>query len=118
MFGQDEPIGKNPPTNDDLFRGKTRDGPLGHLGRPPEPKPWGGTPQVISVVQVPVKAKADSALQDMCICMLSVDDPSLKNGQFFPRGDTNRNTKAPWVAVYMLPHVSSLDQYLSTDCHV
>ena len=36
-----------------------------------------------------------SALQDMCICMLSVDDPSLMNGQFFPRGDTNRNTKAP-----------------------
>ena len=45
----------------DLFRGKTRDGPLGHLGRPPEPKPSGvATPQVSSVVQVPGKAKAES----------------------------------------------------------
>ena len=26
-----------------------------------------------------------STLQDMCICMLSVDGPSLENGQFFPR---------------------------------
>ena len=57
---QDEPIGGNPPTYGDLFRGKTRDGPLGHLGRPPEPKPSGvATPQVSSVVQVPGKAKAE-----------------------------------------------------------
>ena len=35
-----------------------------------------------------------SALQDMCICMLSVDDPSLKNGPFCPRGDTNWDKKA------------------------
>ena len=58
---QDEPLGGNPPTYGDLFRGKTRDGPLGHLGRPPEPKPSGvATPQVSSVVQVPGKAKAES----------------------------------------------------------
>ena len=55
------PPGGNPPTYGDLFRGKTRDGPLGHLGRPPEPKPSGvATPQVSSVVQVPGKAKAES----------------------------------------------------------
>ena len=61
MSSQDEPIGGNPPTYGDLFRGKTRDGPLGHLGRPPEPKPSGvATPQVSSVVQVPGKAKAES----------------------------------------------------------
>ena len=34
--------------------------------------------------------------QDMCICMLSVVSPSPKYGLFFPpRGDANRNTKAP-----------------------
>ena len=61
MSNQDEPIGGNPPTYGDLFRGKTRDGPLGHLERPPEPKPSGvATPQVSSVVQVPGKAKAES----------------------------------------------------------
>ena len=60
ISSQDEPIGGNPPTYNDLFRGRTRDGPLGHLGRPPEPKPCGGTPQVSSVVQVPGKAKAES----------------------------------------------------------
>ena len=61
LSSQDEPIGGNPPTYGDLFRGKTRDGPLGHLGRPPEPKPSGvATPQVSSVVQVPGKAKAES----------------------------------------------------------
>ena len=56
---QDEPIGGNPSTYGDLFRGKTRDGPLGHLGRPPE-RSCGDTPQVSSVVQVPGKAKAES----------------------------------------------------------
>ena len=60
MSSQDKPIGGNPPTYGDLFRGKTRDGPLGHLGRPPELKPCGGTPQVSSVVQVPGNAKAES----------------------------------------------------------
>ena len=60
MSSQDEPIGGNPPTYGYLFRGKTRDGPLGHLGRRPEPKPCGCTPQVSSVVQVPGKAKAES----------------------------------------------------------
>ena len=61
LSSQDEPIGGNPPTYGDLFRGKTRDGPLGHLGRPPEPKASGvATPQVSSVVQVPGKAKAES----------------------------------------------------------
>ena len=55
------PPGGNPPTYGDLFRGKTRNGPLGHLGRPPEPKASGvATPQVSSVVQVPGKAKAES----------------------------------------------------------
>ena len=33
---------------------------MGHLGRPLEPKPCGGTPQVSSVVQVPREAKAES----------------------------------------------------------
>ena len=37
MSSQDKPIGGNPPTYGDLFRGKTRDGPLGpwedHLTR-------------------------------------------------------------------------------------
>ena len=60
MSSQDEPIGGNPPTYGNLLRGKTRDGPLGHLGRPPEPKLCGDTPQVTSVVQVPGKAKAES----------------------------------------------------------
>ena len=61
MSSQDEPIGGIPPTYGDLFRGKTRDGPLGHLGRLPEPKPSGvATPQVSSVVQVPGEAKAES----------------------------------------------------------
>ena len=59
MSSQDEPIGGNPPTYGDLFRGKTRHGALGHLGRPPE-RSCGGTPQVSSVVQVPGKAKAES----------------------------------------------------------
>ena len=44
MSSQDEPIGGNPPTYGNLFRGKTRDGPLGHLGRPPEPKRVGSLP--------------------------------------------------------------------------
>ena len=60
MSSQDEPIGGDPPGYGDLFRGKTRDRPLGHLRRPPEPEPCGGTPQVSSVVQVPGKAKAES----------------------------------------------------------
>ena len=33
MSSQDEPIGGNPPTYGDLFRGKTRDGPLGQPGK-------------------------------------------------------------------------------------
>ena len=32
MSSQDEPIGGNPPTYGDLFRGKTRDGPFGPPG--------------------------------------------------------------------------------------
>ena len=61
LSSQDEPIGGNPSTYGDLFQGKPRDGPLGHLGRPPEPKASGvATPQVSSVVQVPGKAKAES----------------------------------------------------------
>ena len=45
MSSQDEPIGSNPPTYGDLFQCKTRDGPLGHLARPPEPKTeWGRYP--------------------------------------------------------------------------
>ena len=61
MSSQDEPIGGNPPTYGDLLRGKTRDGPSGHLGRPPEPKLSGvATPQVSPVVQALGKAKAES----------------------------------------------------------
>ena len=60
MSSQEEPISGNPPTYGDLFRGRTRNGPLGHLGRPPGPEPCGDTPQVSSVVQVPGKAKAES----------------------------------------------------------
>ena len=60
MSSQDEPIGGNPPTYGDLFQGKTRDGPLGHLGRTSEPNPCGDTPRVSSVVQVRRKAKAES----------------------------------------------------------
>ena len=46
---------------DDPFRGKSRDGPIDHFGRPREPKISGfATPQVSSVVQVPGKAKAKS----------------------------------------------------------
>ena len=59
MSSKNEPIGGNPPTHRDLFRGKTSDGPLGHLVRPPE-QSCGGTPQISSVVQVPGKAKAES----------------------------------------------------------
>ena len=56
---QDEAVGGNRPTYVDLFRGKARDGPMGHLQRPPEPKTSGvATPQISSVVQVPGKAKA------------------------------------------------------------
>ena len=33
LSSQDEPIGGNPPTYGDLFRGKTRDGPLGPPGK-------------------------------------------------------------------------------------
>ena len=45
----------------DLFRGKAQNGPMGHLGRPPEPKASGiATPQVSSVVQVPGNARAES----------------------------------------------------------
>ena len=59
-----------------------------------------------------------SALQDMCICMLSVNDPSLKYGQFLPpRGHASEYEGALSRRVHAL-HVSSLDQYLSTDCHV
>ena len=64
MSSQDEPIGGNPLTYGDLFLGKTRDGPLGYLGRSPEPKPCEGTPQVSSLVQVPEEAKAES---DNCL---------------------------------------------------
>ena len=61
MSGQDELIGGNRPTYGDLFRGRARDGPMGHWGRPPESKLSGNdTPQVSSVVQLPGKAKAES----------------------------------------------------------
>ena len=61
MSSQDEPIGENARTYGDLFRGKARDGPRGHLERPREPKTSGvATPQIGSVVQVPSYAKAES----------------------------------------------------------
>ena len=71
MSSQDEPMGGNPPTYGDLFRGKTRDGALIHLGRPPEPKPSGvAIPQVSSVVQVP--GKAVSAAYDCLVSARSI----------------------------------------------
>ena len=61
MSSQDESMGGNPPTYSDLFRGKAQNGPMGHLGRPPEPKPSGvATPQITLVVKLPSKAKAQS----------------------------------------------------------
>ena len=60
MSRLDEPIGRRPPAYGDLFCGKARDGLMGHLGRPPEPKSsWNDTPQVCSVAQVPGKAKVE-----------------------------------------------------------
>ena len=59
MSSQDEPTGGNPPAYGDLFRGKARDRPMGHVGRPRERKLSGiATPEVSSVVQMPGKAKA------------------------------------------------------------
>ena len=61
MSSQDTPIGGNKPTHGDLFRGKSGDGSMGHVGRPPEKKFSGDSaPQVSSVIQVPGKAKAES----------------------------------------------------------
>ena len=61
MSSQEEPIGGNPPAYGDLFRGKAQHWPIGHLGRPPEPKLSGiATAQVSSVVQVLGKGKAES----------------------------------------------------------
>ena len=43
MSSQDEPalaVGGNPPTYGDIFRGKARDGPIVHRGRPPELIHW------------------------------------------------------------------------------
>ena len=54
-------IGPNTPTYGDLFLGNTRHGPMGHLGRAPEPKTsLMATAQVSSVVQVPARTKAES----------------------------------------------------------
>ena len=41
MSSQDKPIGENPPTYNDMFHGKARDGAMGNLGRPQQPKPSG-----------------------------------------------------------------------------
>ena len=61
MSSKDKPIGGSRTTYRDLFSGKAREGPMGHLGRPLEPKLSGNnTPQISSVVQVPRKAKAES----------------------------------------------------------
>ena len=60
MSNQDELVGGNPPKYGDLFRGKARVGPMGHLGRPQERKKSGvATSKVSSVVWVPCKAKAE-----------------------------------------------------------
>ena len=42
-----------------------------------------------------ISAHHSHAPQDMCICMLSVVSPSPRLTVFPPRGDANRNTKAP-----------------------
>ena len=41
MSSQEEPIGGDPPTYGDLFRGKAGDRPMGHLRGPPRPAPSG-----------------------------------------------------------------------------
>ena len=57
MSSQDELVGGNQPTHGDLFRGKARDGPLGHLGRPPEPKKSGlRKMSLISALQILMKS--------------------------------------------------------------
>ena len=61
MSSHKEPICGNPSSYGDLFRGKSQDGPKGHLGRPPQPKLSGSEfSQMSSVVQVTGKAKAES----------------------------------------------------------
>ena len=61
MLSQDEPVGGNPPTYDDLFRGKATDGPMGNFRRPPEPKRSGNhTLHVSPVVLVPIKEEAEA----------------------------------------------------------
>ena len=95
MSSQDEPIGGNPPTYGNLFRGKTRDGPLGHLGRPPE-QSCGGTPQVSSVVQVPGKAKAES---DECPKIQALRARlKQKYGDTFFSGKTCVSPTGAWTA--------------------
>ena len=64
MSSEDELIGTNSPKFGDLFGSKAQDGPMGHLGGPPDQKKSGvTTPQLSSVVRVPGKAKAES---DQC----------------------------------------------------
>ena len=61
MSRQDEPIEWSPSTYGELFCGKAQNGPMSHLRRPAEPKLSGiTTPEVISLVEVPCKAKAES----------------------------------------------------------
>ena len=53
-----------------------------------------------------------SALQDMCICMLSVISPSLRDGLFFT---TNRDTKAlesPCTCSYSLVQPGPVPKYI------
>ena len=85
MSSQDEPIGGNPPIYGDLFRGKARDGALGQLRRPPEPKSRSNpTQQVSPVIQAPGKAKAES---DECPKIQALRTrPKQKSGETFLSG--------------------------------
>ena len=61
ISSQDDPVGRNPPSYGDPFRGKARDGPMGYFRRPAEPKMSGvANPQVSSMDQVPSTDRAES----------------------------------------------------------
>ena len=62
-----------------------------HLPYPDRGVVWHSVLSVFTRLFTQIVA-CSSALQDMCICMLSVISPSLRDGLFFT---TNRDTEAP-----------------------